>query len=238
MRRDKRHVGNQEAGRLGLCGRASQRGEIGSAGCDEVEVRFHSMNPLSPSSPFPLFLKNMSNRPEPADPPPHVLDIDLTEFEKLRIAQLETDGPIEDEELERFRDQWRHEVQAKRQEGASSVPGQRKGSERPPDPTGRAGITTVKAESPVRSTRRLSIHRDETPGAGAPKPSDVLPVQKHPRLPARVVEAKEQAVQLYARAVEKEQSSQLSEALMLYRKAFKLDGRPSFLSRSALTLAR
>ena len=34
----------------------------------------------------------------------------------------------------------------------------------------------------------------------------------------------EQAVQIYARAVESEQSGKLNEALILYRRAFKMDG--------------
>lgn len=43
-------------------------------------------------------------------------------------------------------------------------------------------------------------------------------------IPAPRVDRKDQAISLYSRAVESEQTGKLNEALIMYRKAFKLDG--------------
>ncbi len=170
-----------------------------------------------------------SATPSPTSPSIR-LDLDLGDFERLRIAEIKPDGPIEDDELERFRNQWKTEVQTKQRDGSITKPGpgKRKEVEKPqdePDIAEKTVTLPVRLKvSPVKATRRLSIHLDELPVAGPRTPLGTAFAHKPIKLPPRVVARKDEAVQLYAKAVEREQTGQLSEALMLYRKAFKLDG--------------
>lgn len=85
--------------------------------------------------------------------------------------------------------------------------------------------------SPKASIRAMPEDLDEdavsVPGPSSHRPAPV-PATGPEALPTGHVEnpnRREQAVSLYSRAVEHEQSGKLNEALMLYRRAFKLDGQ-------------
>lgn len=201
---------------------------------------------------------------------------------------------LEDDELERFRREWRSEVLAKRGKGGEVVPGKKangvqedigseqglgngtdkatmtiptierspiRGAQRLENGRSDAGPSTTSKLSPTKAHRSLSpvtsrpsatpheplrspqqtanplrsppvYHKPHTkPTQPRPYPQpqssqDHVPVQS----PARAARAAhtqkrgETAVQLYARAVENEQAGKLNDALMLYRRAFKLDG--------------
>lgn len=168
------------------------------------------------------------------------LKLDLDKLEDLHIAEganVAETSANPDDELERFRNQWRNEVKAKRQDEGSTRPGKRE----------ETSVTTKKTEglhagdnetsNATTTTATLSIKStqpDEAPAAGPSRVAPLTtPASRTVKPAPKMMSKKDQAVQLYARAVEREQIGQLSEALMLYRKAFKLDGG-SFLRNSTL----
>lgn len=168
----------------------------------------------------------------------------------------------EDErELERFRSQWRRDLQSKQKDGGEErvqVQGQlqgkgkgrwvelskagaggeqniprESGSVKPSHPSGQgSGETTLAAItivcSPKKAVKQVSIDLDEdfTPESSMATSISGSAAKKLAFPPTHPVsgDRKEQAVALYARAVEHEQAGKLNEALMMYRKAFKLEG--------------
>ena len=159
--------------------------------------------------------------------PPNVKGdkLDLSEGKRVLV------DPPSNDELDRFRHQWRNEVEAKRHDGASERVGRRKeestveGIRAKP-----TAISTSPANakmSPRKSTRTLhvAVDDDEQPAAGPSKRQTSSAITQTPeKVLSRPCVDKDHAVQLYARAVESEQSGQINEALMLYRRAFKMDG--------------
>ena len=167
---------------------------------------------------------------------PNRVECELAELEKLHLSERGEStagaGPLDEDELDRFRNQWKTEVQAKRQREASAwrvtqnegdLPQQADAS-RPGDNPSETSTASLQV-SPAKASRPLAVELDEPPEAGPSRRHPATGPIKRPAKPAvRSTNGKEDAVQLYGKAVEKEQSGQLSEALMLYRKAFKLDG--------------
>jgi len=167
------------------------------------------------------------------------------ELERLYIAQRgQSTGTIENEELARFRREWADEVRlkkdpgvkvgnvrwkAKDQEGEKAVDGVREGAGQVgKGKTGNKEEKQVvkKALSPIQPLRALEPDLDEQTVAGPsryPQQAHAAPAVPQPWRPA-TKDVGRDAVALYAKAVESEQSGKLNEALMLYRKAFKMDG--------------
>ncbi|WVQ67343.1 uncharacterized protein L199_005539 [Kwoniella botswanensis] len=208
--------------------------------------------PPTPSSPdLASEIDQLSVNPSPSPAPPSQAKID-----------------VEDAELEKFRNQWREEVKAKKGEpvhGGARTTGIGKGKEKevevgpvrwkgkqndqppaaePDLPSERSG-GSEKSLSPVKEKIKL-------PSPISPKkplrfvPGEAVDLDKldsylttttfTPFKPASVHrptrftgsiapegQERESAIQIYQRAIESEQSGKLNEALMLYRKAFKLD---------------
>ncbi len=158
-------------------------------------------------------------------------------------------APITDDELERFRREWREEVLAKRAGGhdarargdrSNLASGPKSTDLNSSDPASKSkpfepilSISTSPIKSAVKSPppirRPLSVDV-KTSTAGPSRAQIVPPPGKIGKIPFRNprVQDKDRAVQLYGRAVESEQSGKLNDALMLYRKAFKLDGECFF----------
>jgi len=130
----------------------------------------------------------------------------------------------DEDELERFRQEWRAEVKGRKGLGRE------------------AGVVQIKAEWPKRSGKQPDTAPKSPEIDQSPKKTTTSPIAGTARLPksfpdrsptqtARSLDAGPSrpkkaysAVQLYAQAVENEQSGQLNDALMLYRRAFKIDG--------------
>ncbi|KIR98656.1 F-box protein 9 [Cryptococcus deuterogattii 2001/935-1] len=171
---------------------------------------------------------------------PNTPDV-VEEMEKLQInpsqeptsTLLQINGN-EDEELERFRAQWREELKAKKAGVSSGVnignviwKGKGQGVEREYEESkDRATLTSPKTP---RMAHPLPAFEDDddAPRAGPSKAAPAAAIIKgsnHSKThPKKVRTDKERAVQTYAKAVESEQSGQLNEALILYRRAFKMD---------------
>ena len=159
---------------------------------------------------------------------PAARSLDPSELERLQISDGE--GVIGNVELERFRKEWKDVVRTKRTAG----PGRARRKEddraaatpRPPDDARDGERKTSSPErrkvSPAKAPRPLSPDLGETQAG----PSRRIPASSPPTRSHRSSRPhdKEQAVQVYARAVESEQSGKLNEALILYRRAFKMDG--------------
>ena len=182
----------------------------------------------------------MSTTATPPRSPVQTSGPQIARSDKLDLSDSKTllaDQPSNDE-LDRFRHQWRNEVQAKRHEGASERPGRRKESEESAGEVVR-GKPIVTSTSParaktsprnfIRTLRTLGLDDEDHPAAGPSKrQSSASIVQTPEKSSSRPVADKDYAVQLYAKAVESEQSGQLNEALILYRRAFKMDGMSLF----------
>jgi len=154
------------------------------------------------------------------------LRIDDFSFDKKKSEKEQAiiEGGDEDE-LERFRQEWKAEVKGRRglrnygiplRESAVQTPKQVDRSEASPERSPKKSITTPFAEDvslPNPTVIRSPTQNGRTLDAGPSRP------KKH-----------YSAVQLYAQAVENEQAGQLNDALQLYRKAFKIDGEslPTF----------
>lgn len=142
----------------------------------------------------------------------------------------------DEDELERFRQEWRAEVKGRKGLGRE------------------AGVVQIKAEWPKRAGKQPDPAPKSPEIDQSPKKTTTSPIAGTARLPesfpdrsptqtARSLDAGPSrpkkaytAVQLYAQAVENEQSGQLNDALMLYRRAFKIDGEsPPLYTRALLT---
>jgi F-box protein 9 len=170
---------------------------------------------------------------------------DMSNLLNLRISTPGELGQLADDELERFRKEWKQEVQAKHSvpTGGVSVGGVRwkeeariaaSSREQAEDTVGTKS-SPVNVRSPLQAQRAFPPDLDGVdvgPSWRAVPPPATIKRDKHKPSTAMSSTAgtgtdrKEQAVQLYSRAVESEQAGKLNEALMLYRKAFKLDGAP------------
>ncbi|ORY26145.1 hypothetical protein BCR39DRAFT_541958 [Naematelia encephala] len=147
--------------------------------------------------------------------------IPAEELEKLSLVTRSSQAVIDDAELERFRREWRNEVQSRRDVPAVPPSPARKGTEieaqAPKSPE-------KKARDPVSPTTRKAPLAREVDAASSSSSSQTIAAV--PRLPRSTVErgdVRVEAVRLYARAVEDEQSGKLNDALKLYRRAFKMD---------------
>lgn len=170
---------------------------------------------------------------------PNTPDV-VEEMEKLQInpSQEPTSTSLQindDEELERFRAQWREELKSKKAGTESGVnvgnviwKGKRQSVERDHEESkGHATLTSPKASRMAHSLPKFEDDND-VPRAGPSKATPAIAIIKgvnHSKThPKKFRTDKERAVQTYAKAVESEQSGQLNEALILYRRAFKMDG--------------
>ncbi|WVQ77810.1 hypothetical protein IAR50_007500 [Cryptococcus sp. DSM 104548] len=139
----------------------------------------------------------------------------------------------EDEELERFRAQWRQELLAKKSEGGAggataaaqiSPTKEIKQAQEVEEVDGKG--EGKEAVSPkATKAQQLPTFQDEdddTPIVG-PLAHAAAPAINRAHAPKKTLTHKERAVQIYAKAVESEQSGQLNEALIHYRRAFKMD---------------
>lgn len=156
------------------------------------------------------------------------LTLDDFTFDKKRSEKEQAiiEGGDQDE-LERFRQEWRAEVKGRRRiDGTSFVP--------QASTLRSAGKVSEARASPVLEFRPATSPQKSTKSPIAATTS--LPDSTFGRSPSKTnaaeagpsrVKARPQqtAVELYAEAVENEQSGQLNDALMLYRKAFKIDGK-------------
>lgn len=109
---------------------------------------------------------------------------------------------IGDDELERFRREWRQDL-ARKGKAEQNVP--------------------AEAGSVHASTSRVDATSPASPKT-SPKTSPKATFQSLANKPSQVADPLQHALQLYTDAVEHEQAGKLNEALILYRKAFKLDG--------------
>lgn len=190
-------------------------------------------------------------------------DVEL-DFESLTIddhdRKLEQEKVIiqggDEDELERFRREWRAEVTGKRKtdtkrrevdaggvrwkeailqsdqptrvEPRRQTQTQTQKREEDQEPTSpRSRFQIVNGASPTSPTspkRHASdvLQRDRSP-TKAKAPSSLAASRSPDAGPSRTKTATS-AVQLYAQAVENEQAGQLNDALLLYRRAFKIDG--------------
>jgi F-box protein 9 len=161
------------------------------------------------------------------------LRIDDFSFDKKKSEKEQAiiEGGDEDE-LERFRQEWKAEVKGRRglrnygiplrESAAQELPKQVDRSVTSPERSPKKSITSPFAENanlPDATVVRSPTQNGRTLDAGPSRP------KKH-----------YSAVQLYAQAVENEQAGQLNDALQLYRKAFKIDGESLLTLHSSLTL--
>jgi F-box protein 9 len=153
------------------------------------------------------------------------LKIDDFVFDKKKSEKEQAiiEGGDEDE-LERFRQEWKAEVKGRRglrnygiplrDTVAHKAPETAVESLASPERSPKKSITSPFAENtslPDVNVTRSPPQNGRSLGAGPSRP------KKH-----------YSAVQLYAQAVENEQAGQLNDALQLYRKAFKIDGESPF----------
>ncbi|WVN87671.1 uncharacterized protein L203_102857 [Cryptococcus depauperatus CBS 7841] len=174
----------------------------------------------------------------------------INEIEKLRMDTLhESQQPISlplqttynDDELERFRTQWRQELKVKKAEvdsygmNVESIIWKEKEQDQAGEPGNH--LLWNKEKAPAYTSKSLGMDHAPRPAFevqdDAPESSWSSVTYPDARITSSgSVEAqqvrkpltqRERAVQIYAKAVESEQGGQLNEALMLYRKAFKTD---------------
>ncbi|TFK39816.1 hypothetical protein BDQ12DRAFT_512503 [Crucibulum laeve] len=133
-------------------------------------------------------------------------------------AQVPPVPPPEEEpqELARFREEWKAELQRRRAATAAT-----QASSSPPQPAS-SSESTLPASPPAKVFVPVSVSQ---PRAGPSK--NVLP-ETHPALngterPTYVSPGLGNALSIYRQAVYAEQRSDLDEALLLYRQAFRLD---------------
>lgn len=199
------------------------------------------------SSPFPDVPE------EPLDTEIDLSDLTLTDAADPSLAPtpLSTSGlskADEDRELERFRNEWRQDLQARRGEATSRDVRRRWEEIEQNVPRGSGSLRGV-SKSPIRGKSKgvspkiqmrdmpEDLDEDVEVGLSASSALSSSPtkstVRKAESDQAGSSDKRDQAVSLYSRAVEHEQSGKLNEALMLYRRAFKLDG-----TRRLASLAR
>lgn len=137
----------------------------------------------------------------------------------------------DEDELERFRREWRAEVTSKRRGvDVGGVKWKEAEVKEVPKTTNdntartthispKQSTKTALPTSPdaVRRTREVSPTKIKGPSSlASTRSSEAGPSRNKPQA---------SAVQLYAQAVEMEQSGHLNDALLLYRRAFKIDGK-------------
>ena len=188
------------------------------------------------------------------------------EMVKLRIEQNPQIGPVGDDELEKFRMEWRQEVKSRRP-GQPKVQSKSQPQPQPqllspaspdkrvypqPGPTSKGKEknaskgeeknlhekpTTSPSTSPRAIKQPLSnhdaSHGSKVSGTSRSPEKERVKFPKSIERRAGTKTSQEDAVSIYARAVEAEQGGQLNDALNLYRQAFRLDGG-FFLSRFGL----
>lgn len=185
-----------------------------------------------------------------------------TDFDSLNLydqeRKLQEERAIiqsgDDDELERFRREWRAEVTHRRKgdtggvrsNGETASQAQNRTEDHPTSrlqersPGTMAGVFEPISTSPTRHgqsskptqtqsggiiARDCSRSRSRSP-TNVKQPSG-LPstTRSHEAGPSKSTpQTQASAVQLYAQAVENEQAGQLNDALLLYRRAFKIDG--------------
>ena len=149
-------------------------------------------------------------------------------------------GPSD--ELERFRREWKREMETKKDVGGVNVGPVRWKRD---DPSSSAApATTSSSKNMTGPSRRGAPLSPDVPWRALPQDLDGPPQEVQPQPQPRPLdslppvrppggrrkgllvgkEREDAAVQMYARAVENEQAGQLNDALMLYRQAFKLNG--------------
>lgn len=151
------------------------------------------------------------------------LKIDDFQFDRKKSEKEQAiiEGGDEDE-LERFRQEWKAEVKGRRGLRQYGIPLKGSVDQEAPKQVDRSVASPER--SPKKSTSTTS------PFAGTANLPDATivrsPTQNGRTLDAGPSRPKKHysAVQLYAQAVENEQAGQLNDALQLYRKAFKIDG--------------
>lgn len=151
------------------------------------------------------------------------LRIDDFSFDKKKSEKEQAiiEGGDEDE-LERFRQEWKAEVKGRRGLRNYGIPLRESAAQETPKKV------DISVASPERSPKR-SITSPFAENASLPDATVIRsPTQNGRTLDAGPSRPKKHysAVQLYAQAVENEQAGQLNDALQLYRKAFKIDGEP------------
>lgn len=155
-------------------------------------------------------------------------------------AQILVAPPIVDEELERFRLEWQKEVETKKDKDASKPGPSRSRAPAPSDTTG----DVKNATAPV--SPKNDLYRVISPSRSKDQKSPSTTVVDNTAIDADALTPQETvlkylgrnkgkmknstALQVYAQAVESEQAGQLSEALNLYRQAFKMDGKSRSLA--------
>ena len=161
-----------------------------------------------------------------------VISIDLGGASSFHRDTGEVASGAEPNELARFRKEWEAEVKA-RKDGVSVGPVRWKSEAQ--SSTGASAPSSSKTNKddhaepqgdragPSRSTTWRGPQDREVQSGSLSR----VAVESNTIRQISAVRAKksEDAVEIYARAVENEQSGQLSEALQLYRKAFKLNGK-------------
>jgi F-box protein 9 len=175
--------------------------------------------------------------PESAEADITLEGLSLDEFtiaidqKRSRTEQAIIEGGDQDE-LERFRQEWRAEVKGR--QGMDVGPPKRRAEAKDSEDSDTQQRVTLGA-SPVLEFRPATSPKARMTSpiastAGLPdSQQDLSPVKaaRSPEAgPSRVkARSKQTAVELYAEAVEHEQAGQLNDALMLYRRAFKIDGK-------------
>lgn len=158
-----------------------------------------------------------------------ITDVPISNTDRSLLLQA---GPSKsedtDKELERFRNAWKQEVKAQR--GAESESNGKGREQNIPRESGSlSSVTTKNVErSPTRTAtvvlRDLDEDAEESSVATSMQTSSskrTIPFPVH----QETGDKREQAIALYSRAVEHEQAGKLNEALIMYRKAFKLEGK-------------
>lgn len=154
-------------------------------------------------------------------------------------AQILVAPPIVDEELERFRLEWQKEVETKKDKDTSKPGPSRSRAPGPSDTTGdvknaAAPVSPKNDLHRVISPSRSKDHKSSSshmPDSAAGESDALTPQETVLKYLGRNKGKMKNstALQVYAQAVESEQAGQLSEALNLYRQAFKMDGESQIL---------
>ncbi|KDQ19550.1 hypothetical protein BOTBODRAFT_28125 [Botryobasidium botryosum FD-172 SS1] len=135
-----------------------------------------------------------------------------------------------EEELARFREQWKAEVRQKQQQQQQSTaqpaPAQAPSVAEPPSAPVR---TTTKSKHQGRHARERSTEEPL-------RPVVPIPVLSASQEPTPLAHNLQSAVAVYGRAVEAEQRGRLDEALDLYRKSFRMDSNVDKAYHRALML--
>jgi len=151
------------------------------------------------------------------------LRIDDFSFDKKKSEKEQAiiEGGDEDE-LERFRQEWKAEVKGRRGLRNYGIPLRESAAQETQNQVDRSVASPE--NSPKKSITSPSVENANLPDATVVR----SPTQNGRTLDAGPSRPKKHysAVQLYAQAVENEQAGQLNDALQLYRKAFKIDGEP------------